>query len=79
MAGARALRAQDDAKKFKPEELAAIAWSVRYGETGVKTFIVGVSGDVYEQDLGPDTDRRAAEIALFDPGKGWEKADTTPP
>ena len=58
---------------------AAIAWPVRYGETGVMTFIVSFSGDVYEQDLGPDTGRRAAEITLFDPGKGWEKADTTPP
>ena len=58
---------------------AAIAWPVRYGETGVMTFIVSFSGEVYEQDLGPDTAQRAAEITLFDPSKGWEKADTTPP
>ena len=32
-----------------------IAWPVRYGETGVMTFIISQSGDVYERDLGPET------------------------
>jgi hypothetical protein len=58
---------------------AAIAWPVDYGKTGVMTFIVNQRGDVYEQDLGADTAKRAAAITLFDPGKGWEKADMTPP
>ena len=56
-----------------------IAWPVTYGETGVMTFIVNQSGDVYERDLGPETPQRAAQITLFDPDKEWEKADTTPP
>ena len=42
-------------------------------------FIVDQSGEVYEQDLGPDTAQRAAGITLFDPDKDWQKADTTPP
>jgi hypothetical protein len=58
---------------------AAIAWPVRYGETGVMTFIVSHSGDVYGKDLGVDTVARAAEISLFNPDKSWEKADMTPP
>ena len=58
---------------------AAIAWPVRYGETGVMTFIVNQTGDVYEQDLGPDTAKRAAAITLFNPDKDWQKADMTPP
>jgi hypothetical protein len=58
---------------------AAIAWPVRYGETGVMTFIVSHSGDVYEQDLGPGTAQRAAAITTFNPDKGWEKADTSSP
>ena len=57
----------------------AIAWPVRYGDTGVMSFIVNQDGEVYEQDLGPDTARRAAAITLFDPDKNWQKADTTPP
>ena len=58
---------------------AAIAWPVRYGETGVMTFIVSQSGDVYEQDLGPETTQRAAAITVFNPDKDWQKADMTPP
>ncbi len=57
---------------------AVVAWPVTYGKTGVSTFIVSQSGDVYEQDFGPDTPQEAAAITVFDPGKGWEKADMTP-
>lgn len=57
---------------------AVIAWPERYDETGVMTFIVSQSGDVYDQDLGPDTTRRAAAITLFDPDKDWQKADMAP-
>jgi Protein of unknown function (DUF2950) len=56
-----------------------IAWPVKYGETGVMTFIVNQNGDVYENDLGPDTPQEAAKINLFDPDKDWEKSDTVPP
>lgn len=58
---------------------AAIAWPVRYGETGVMTFIVSQSGDVYQRDLGPETAQRVAAIATFNPDKDWTKADMTPP
>ncbi len=57
----------------------AIAWPVAYGETGIMTFIVNHQGVVYQQDLGPQTVQRAALITSFNPDKGWEKADTTPP
>ncbi len=57
----------------------AIAWPVRYGETGVMTFIVSQSGDVYQRDLGPETAQRAAAILTFNPDKDWTKADLTPP
>jgi hypothetical protein len=56
-----------------------IAWPVTYGETGVMTFMVSQSGDVYETDLGPETAAKAAAITLFDPDKTWEKADMTAP
>lgn len=57
----------------------AIAWPVRYGNTGVMTFIVNQDGVVYQQDLGPQTAQRAGTINAFNPDKGWTKADTTPP
>ena len=57
----------------------AIAWPVRYGETGIMTFVMGPDGIVYQRDLGPDTARLAASTVAFNPDKGWEKADMTPP
>jgi Protein of unknown function (DUF2950) len=57
---------------------AVLAWPVKYDETGVMTFMVSHSGDVYEQDLGPSTSERAAAIASFNPDKEWEKADMAP-
>jgi len=57
----------------------AIAWPVRYGVTGVMTFIVDYKGEVYQQDLGPETAQKAGMINIFNPDKGWVKADTTPP
>lgn len=56
-----------------------IAWPVRYGNTGVMTFIVNQDGVVYQQDLGPQTAQKAAAIVTFNPDKGWTKADTTSP
>jgi hypothetical protein len=58
---------------------AVVAWPVTYGETGVMTFMVSQSGDVYEKDLGPDTPTAAASITVFNPDNSWDKADMTPP
>lgn len=58
---------------------AVIAWPVRYGDTGVMTFIVSQDGVVYQQDLGPQTAQKAGAISSFNPDKGWVKADMTPP
>jgi hypothetical protein len=54
---------------------AVIAWPVRYQETGIKSFMVSHEGQVYEQDLGPDTAAKAAAMKSFDPGPGWAKAE----
>lgn len=56
-----------------------IAWPVRYGDTGVMTFVVNQDGTVYQQDLGPQTAQKAAAITSFNPDQGWKKADMTPP
>ena len=57
---------------------AAIAWPVKYGVTGIMTFIVSNQGVVYQRDLGPDTIQRAAAITSFNPDKEWDKADMSP-
>jgi hypothetical protein len=57
------------------EGFALLAWPSSYGISGVMTFIVNQDGVVYQQDLGADTDARAAAITSFDPGKGWKRVD----
>jgi len=52
---------------------AVIAWPVRYGETGVMTFVVNHDGVVYEKDLGQQTQARASAIKRFDPDASWQK------
>jgi hypothetical protein len=54
---------------------AAVAWPVKYGDTGVMTFMVSHDGVVYQKDLGPDTAARAAAMTRFDPDSTWQKAE----
>ena len=53
---------------------ALVAWPVRYGETGVMTFMVNHEGVLYEKDLGSRTDAVARAMKRFDPDAGWRKA-----
>ena len=53
---------------------ALVAWPVRYGDTGVMTFMVSHAGTVYEKDLGPSTDAVARAITRFNPDKSWREA-----
>lgn len=50
-----------------------IAWPVRYGDTGIKSFMVSHNGQVYERDLGPEGAKKAAATKSFDPGPAWTK------
>ena len=50
---------------------ALVAWPANCRVTGVKTFIVGASGIVYERDLGADTAKIASAMTRFDPDKTW--------
>ena len=52
---------------------ALVAWPVRYGETGVMTFVVNHEGQLYEKNLGPRTDAVARKMTLFDPDSSWRK------
>jgi hypothetical protein len=53
---------------------ALVAWPVRYGDTGVMTFMVSHTGTLYEKDLGPNTDAVARAMTRFNPEKGWREA-----
>lgn len=57
---------------------AVLATPIRYGESGVMTFMISREGVVYESDLGPDTRARAAAITEYNPADGWVRVDNSP-
>jgi len=50
---------------------AILATPVKYGETGIMTFMLGPEGVVFERDLGPDTREIAAAMRQYDPNENW--------
>lgn len=58
---------------------ALVAVPAEYRVTGVKTFIVGPDGVVYQKDLGPDSIKIAKEMELFNPDKTWQATDDSWP
>ncbi len=54
---------------------AFIAYPADYRRSGVKTFIGGSDGNVYEKDLGPETEKSARSMTEYDPGPGWQPAE----
>jgi hypothetical protein len=50
---------------------ALVAWPAEYGVSGVLTFLVNHDGVVYENHLGPETGRIAAEMTEFNPDASW--------
>ena len=53
---------------------AFVAYPAEYGSSGVKTFIAGPDGVVYEKDLGRETAKVAASMTQYDPDPGWHIA-----
>jgi len=54
---------------------AILATPVKYGETGIMTFVISREGIVYEQDLGPDTVKFAASIQEYNPDENWSPVE----
>jgi hypothetical protein len=54
---------------------AFVAYPVDYRSSGVMTFIVDESGNIYEKDLGPDTTRLAQSMTVYDPDSTWHKTE----
>ncbi len=54
---------------------ALAAAPAEYRVTGVKTFIVGFDGTVYQKDLGPDTLKLFKEMELYNADKTWRRTD----
>jgi hypothetical protein len=54
---------------------ALAAAPAQYRVTGVKTFIVGPDGVVYQKDLGPDTLTEFQAMERYNPDKSWKETD----
>ncbi len=54
---------------------ALVAWPAKYGDTGVKTFLCGQDGMVYEKNLGPNTGALAESMMRYDPDPSWVQAE----
>ena len=50
---------------------ALVAFPVRWGESGIMTFMANQDGVVYQRSFGEKTARRAAAIKEYNPDKGW--------
>jgi hypothetical protein len=50
---------------------AFVAWPAVYGSTGIMTFIVNQDGVVFQQDLGPNTAAKVAQMTAFNPDLNW--------
>jgi hypothetical protein len=51
---------------------AIVAYPAEYRGSGVKTFIVGPRGRVYEKDLGESSELQATGMEVFDPDASWK-------
>jgi len=54
---------------------ALVAWPIRYGQTGVTSFMVSHDGVLYQKDLGPRSDAEARAMRTFDPDASWAKVN----
>jgi hypothetical protein len=54
---------------------AILATPVKYGESGIMSFMLGRNGFVYERDLGPDTAKIAASIQEYNPDDNWSRIE----
>jgi Protein of unknown function (DUF2950) len=52
-----------------------LAVPVEYRVTGVKTFMVGYNGIVYQTDLGPNTLNISKTIERYNPDKTWHRSE----
>ena len=52
-----------------------VAWPAHYGDSGVMSLIISHAGEVFEKDLGPETDRIASAMTTFDPDSSWTEVD----
>jgi hypothetical protein len=54
---------------------ALVAYSGKWGNSGVMTFIVNQQGRVYEKNLGANTEKLASAMTEYDPDPTWKRVE----
>jgi hypothetical protein len=49
-----------------------IAFPAKYGDSGVKTFVINQAGIVFEKDLGAQTLTTARQISSYNHDQNWQ-------
>ncbi len=50
---------------------AYLAYPAKYGDSGIKSFIINQQGVIYQKDLGKDTTTAAKAMTAFNPDPSW--------
>ncbi len=50
---------------------AILAYPAKYGDLGIKSFMVSKNGIIFEKDLGEDTEKKALAITEYNPDDTW--------
>ncbi len=54
---------------------ALVAYPVSYRNSGVMTFMVNQDGQIYQKDLGPNTDQIVSQMVAYNPDATWQPVD----
>lgn len=57
------------------EGFALIAWPVKYGETGIMSFMIDQNDKVWQANLGDLSAQKAKEVKTFAPQDPWQEID----
>ncbi|MBZ7104617.1 DUF2950 family protein [Klebsiella michiganensis] len=52
--------------------VALLAWPVEWGKTGIMSFMVNQNDEVYQANLGNETQSKARAISQFSPDSAWQ-------
>jgi hypothetical protein len=55
---------------------ALVAWPAQYGDSGVMSFMISHEGEIFQKDLGRDSEKIAKAMKTFDPDSSWDEIKT---
>lgn len=59
-------------KDVENQGVALLAWPVEWGQTGVMSFMVNQNDQVWQANLGEETQSKAQAITAFSPDSAWQ-------